>query len=241
MATGMLGAMVRANLDKQTSQVSAMFDQVADGYDRTRARLWWGRMDAWGREMAAAAGAGPGKRVLDVAAGTGTSTAALAATGARAVASDFSLGMLGVAGRRHPGMPRIAADALALPFARGAFDAVTISFGLRNIADPTAALREMRAVTRPGGRLVVCEFSIPPKPLNGALFTAYLRHVIPLIARRVSTNPEAYQYLAESIQAWHTPPRLGEQLTAAGWTRVAWRPLSGGVVHLHVGTAPAAE
>lgn len=234
----MLVAMVRANLDKQTSQVSAMFDQVADGYDRTRARLWWGRMDAWGREMAAAANAGPGRRVLDVAAGTGTSTAALAAAGAQAVACDLSLGMLGVAGRRHPDLPRVAADAHALPFARGSFDAVTISFGLRNIGDVAAALREMLAVTRPGGRLVVCEFSIPPTPLNGALFTAYLRHVVPLIARRVSSNPDAYRYLAESIQAWHTPPRLGEQITAAGWERVAWRPLTGGAVHLHVGTAP---
>ncbi|MBP2473103.1 demethylmenaquinone methyltransferase/2-methoxy-6-polyprenyl-1,4-benzoquinol methylase [Crossiella equi] len=215
-----------------------MFDQVADGYDRTRARLWWGRMDAWGREMAVAANAGPGRRVLDVAAGTGTSTAALTATGATAVAADLSLGMLGVAGRRYPGLARVAADALALPFARGGFDAVTISFGLRNIADPVAALREMRAVTRPGGRLVVCEFSMPPQRLNAVLFTRYLRHVIPLIARRVSSNPEAYQYLAESIQAWHTPPQLGEVLREAGWERVAWRPLSGGVVHLHVGTAP---
>lgn len=230
--------MVRANLDKQTSQVSAMFDQVADGYDRTRTRLWWGRMDAWGRAMAEAAGAAPGKRVLDVAAGTGTSTAALTAAGAEAVACDLSLGMLGVAGRRYVELPRVAGDAVALPFEDGSFDAVTISFGLRNIADVDGALREMRRVARPGGRLVVCEFSVPPKWVNGALFRGYLRYVVPVIGRRVSSNPEAYRYLAESIEAWCRPGELGERVRGAGWERVAWRGLSGGVVHLHVGTAP---
>lgn len=230
--------MARADLDKNTAQVGAMFDEVARGYDRTRARLWWGRMDVWGRHMAAAAQAAPGSRVLDVAAGTGTSSVALERRGATVVACDFSLGMLAVAGRRHPTLSRVAADAQALPFAPGQFDAVTISFGLRNIGNPQAALTEMLKVAKPGGRLVVCEFSMPPARLPKILFRAYLRHVVPLIARRISSNPEAYSYLSESIQAWPPPHALAEWINRAGWSDVAWRQLDGGVVHLHTAIAP---
>ncbi|WP_030429872.1 class I SAM-dependent methyltransferase [Allokutzneria albata] len=229
--------MVRADLNKETAQVSAMFDEVAAGYDRTRNRLWWGRMDAWGRRMAAAAHAGPGTTILDVAAGTGTSSAIIARSGGTVIASDFSLGMLDVAGRRHPGLSRVAADAMALPFADGSFDAVTISFGLRNVADPRAALREMRRVTRPGGRLVVCEFSMPPAALPRALWRAYLRRIVPMIGKRISSNPEAYVYLAESIQAWPTPSALAGQIGTCGWSEVAFHGLDGGVVHLHTAVA----
>jgi demethylmenaquinone methyltransferase / 2-methoxy-6-polyprenyl-1,4-benzoquinol methylase len=231
---------VRADLDKRTTQVGAMFDEVAAGYDRTRARLWWGRMDHWGRQLAAAAHAGPGQRILDVAAGTGTSGAALAAAGADVVACDLSPGMLAVAGQRHPGLRRIAGDAHALPFAPDTFDAVTIAMGLRNVGDPGSALREMARVTRPGGRLVVCEFSMPPVALPRVLFRHYLRRIVPLIGRRIGSNPAAYQYLAESIEAWPPPQALAAQLAGAGWERVAWRALDLGVVHLHVGSAPTA-
>jgi demethylmenaquinone methyltransferase / 2-methoxy-6-polyprenyl-1,4-benzoquinol methylase len=232
---------VTADLEKVPAEVVAMFDEVAGGYDRTRARLWLGRMDSWGRHMAEAAQAGPGRRVLDVAAGTGTSGMALTRRGADVVACDVSQGMLSVGRRRHPGMRFVAGDGRRLPFADGSFDAVTISFGLRNIADPERALAEMLRVTRPGGRLVVCEFSMPVAPVRRALFRAYLRHLVPFTARRISSNPEAYRYLADSIQNWSAPGELARRISSVGWSQVCRRPLDGGVVHLHRGVVPGAD
>ncbi|PWI42727.1 ubiquinone/menaquinone biosynthesis methyltransferase [Streptomyces sp. ICBB 8177] len=229
--------MVRADLEKNPAEVAAMFDEVALGYDRTRARLWLGRMNSWGRRMARAAGARPGRRILDVAAGTGTSGMALTAEGASVVACDFSEGMLAIGRRRHPAMDFVVGDGHRLPFADGSFDAVTISFGLRNVTDPESVLGEMLRVTRPGGVLTVCEFSLPVTPVRRALFTAYLRWIVPMTGRRVSSNPEAYVYLAESIRDWPSPDRLAGRIAAAGWQRVRWRALDGGVVHLHTAVA----
>ncbi|MCQ4080053.1 ubiquinone/menaquinone biosynthesis methyltransferase [Streptomyces sp. RB6PN25] len=231
--------MVRAGLEKKADDVAAMFDEVAEGYDRTRARLWLGRMPRWGAHTAAAAEAGPGRRVLDVAAGTGASSSALLRTGATVVACDFSQGMLAVGRRRRPGIDFVAGDGRQLPFADGAFDSATISFGLRNVHDIHGVLGEMLRVTRPGGALAVCEFSLPNTPVRRALFRSYLRRAVPVIARRVSTNPEAYVYLGESIQAWPSPADLAERIADAGWSRVRWRPLDGGVVHLHTAVAPS--
>ena len=184
--------------------------------------------------------------MLDLAAGTGTSTLTFTATGADAVACDFSLGMLQAGqleDRRRPGAgqrasragwARVAGDALRLPFRDEAFDAVTISFGLRNVADTGAALAEMRRVTRPGGRLVVCEFStITIAPVD-MLYRRYLLHVLPAIARRTARNPEAYEYLAESIVDWPAQRELAGLIEAAGWSAVRWRDLSLGVVAVHV-------
>jgi demethylmenaquinone methyltransferase/2-methoxy-6-polyprenyl-1,4-benzoquinol methylase len=225
--------MVRADLTKEAKTVTAMFDQVAEGYDRTRFWLWLNRMGFWGKRMAAAAGARPGHLVLDVAAGTGTSTAILARSGARVVACDFSAGMLAVTQARHPDLVCVVGDAMALPFVDDSFDSVTISFGLRNVADPERALREMLRVTRLGGRLVVCEFSVPKAAVPRLLFRTHLRHVIPFIAKRLSSNPEGYRYLAESIQAWLAPDVLADTIHATGWRHVGWRPLDGGVVVVH--------
>jgi demethylmenaquinone methyltransferase/2-methoxy-6-polyprenyl-1,4-benzoquinol methylase len=172
----------------------------------------------------------PGDKVLDVAAGTGVSTVALAQSGAWCVAADFSIGMLR-GGKRK--VPKVAADALSLPFADGAFDAVTVSFGLRNMNDTVAALRELRRVVRPGGRLVVCEFSTPVLgPLRWA-YRLYLKRVLPAVAKRVSSNPEAYLYLAESILAWPAQRPLAELVEQAGWGEVEWLDLTGGIVALH--------
>ncbi len=162
------------------------------------------------------------------------STVTLAASGATAVACDFSLGML-TAGRGR-GVPMVAGDALALPFADGVFDAVTISFGLRNVADVDAALAELARVTRPGGRLCVCEFSHPTWTPFRTAYDEYLMRALPRIARRVSSAPDAYVYLAESIRAWPDQPALAERLAAAGWRRVSWRDLTGGIVALHRAT-----
>jgi len=219
-----------------------MFDGIAERYDLLNDILSAGQVRLWRRAVARIIGAGPGDRVLDLAAGTGTSALSFTATGADCVACDFSLGMLRagrarLAGRARRGAGRLgwaAGDALRLPFRDEAFDAATISFGLRNVADPGAALAEMHRVTRPGGRLVVCEFStITIAPLD-MLYRRYLTDVLPAIARRTARNPEAYTYLAESITDWPAQRELVGLIEAAGWSAVRWRDLSLGVVAVHV-------
>ena len=212
-----------------------MFDAVAARYDLTNDVLALGQNRRWRKAVARAVAARPGERVLDLAAGTGTSSEPFAAAGAFTVPCDFSLGMLAEGKRRVPWLPFTAGDATRLPFADASFDAVTISFGLRNVQDTDAALREMLRVTRPGGRLVVCEFSHPTWPPFRTLYTEYLMRALPPAARRVSSAPDAYVYLAESIRAWPDQPALAARLLRAGWRRVGWRNLSGGVVALHRG------
>ena len=236
--------MARADLEKQPGEVAAMFDGIAPRYDLLNDILSLGQVRLWRRVVARITGARPGERVLDLAAGTGTSTLTFTATGADAVACDFSLGMLQAghakigAGPQGSGRGRlgwVAGDALRLPFRDGAFDAVTISFGLRNVADTGAALAEMRRVTRPGGRLVVCEFSTITIAPADMLYRRYLLHVLPAIARRTARNPEAYEYLAESIVDWPAQRELAGLIKAAGWSAVKWRDLSLGAVAVHVG------
>lgn len=231
--------MTRAFLDKDPAEVAAMFDEVAPRYDLTNTVLSLGQDRRWRRAVRAALDLRPGQRVLDLAAGTATSSGALARTGADVVGCDFSLGMLRV-GRQagHERVDLVAGDALRLPFTDAAFDAVTISFGLRNTADPSRALGELLRVTRPGGRLVVCEFSAPTWPPFRTAYTEYLIRALPPLARRVSSDPAAYAYLAESIRAWPDQPGLARLLQDAGWARVAWRNLSGGIVALHRGFRP---
>lgn len=230
---------------KRPRDIAAMFDKVAARYDITNDVLSLGQDRLWRRAVARAVGHGPGERVLDLAAGTGASSIALTRRDGHCVACDFSLGMLTKGARRHaprrdtrrrepaPRLSFVAGDALRLPFGDGAFDAVTISFGLRNVADPRAALEEMRRVARPGGRLVVCEFSVPPWRPFRALHQGYLSHVLPRLAALVSSDPGAYTYLVDSIGAWPDQAELARTLHAAGWERVTWRNLSGGVVAIH--------
>jgi demethylmenaquinone methyltransferase/2-methoxy-6-polyprenyl-1,4-benzoquinol methylase len=240
--------MARAHLDKRPGDVAAMFDAIAGRYDLLNDILSAGQVRLWRRAVARITAAGLSERVLDLAAGTGTSSLTFTATGADCVACDFSLGMLqagrsrlarsgGQDGQLREGRGRlglVAGDALRLPFADGAFDAVTISFGLRNVASPGAALAEMRRVTRPGGRLVVCEFStITIAPVD-KLYRRYLLNVLPAIARRTARNPEAYEYLAESVADWPAQRELAGLIEAAGWSAVRWRDLSLGVVAVHV-------
>jgi demethylmenaquinone methyltransferase/2-methoxy-6-polyprenyl-1,4-benzoquinol methylase len=227
-----------ADLDKQPHEVAAMFDDVAERYDLTNDVLSLGQTRLWRRAVAQAVDARPGQRVLDLAAGTGSSSLPFAAAGAQVVAADFSLGMLRVGKRAHPGLDLLAGDALRLPFADAAFDAVTISFGLRNVSDVDAALVEMARVTRPGGRLVVCEFSHPTWAPFRTVYTEYLMRALPSVARRVSSNPDAYVYLAESIRAWPDQPALARGVAASGWGSVGWRNLTGGIVTLHRARKP---
>jgi demethylmenaquinone methyltransferase/2-methoxy-6-polyprenyl-1,4-benzoquinol methylase len=232
--------MTRAQLDKRPGDVSAMFDAVADRYDLLNDVLSLGQDRRWRSVVARAVAAGQGDRVLDLAAGTGASSRALAGAGARCVACDFSLGMLAVGARGQADRVNfVAGDALALPFADRAFDAVTISFGLRNVADPDAALAEMLRVTRPGGVAVICEFShLPARPIDAA-YQRYLAAMLPVVAGRLSRNPGAYAYLAESIRAWPGQRDLARRITAAGWSAVSWRNLTFGVVAVHKARRPA--
>jgi demethylmenaquinone methyltransferase / 2-methoxy-6-polyprenyl-1,4-benzoquinol methylase len=232
--------MTRAHLDKRPGEVAAMFDTVADRYDLLNDVLSLGQDRWWRRMVARAVAARPGERVLDVAAGTGTSSLVFTTAGADCVACDFSLGMLSVGLRRgrRPGLEFVAGDAMRLPFRDEAFDAVTISFGLRNVADHAAALAEFRRVTRPGGRLVVCEFGHLPWPRLNRAYEAYLTGALPAVARRLSGNPVAYEYLAESIQDWPAQPELARRIAAAGWSAVRWRDLSLGVVAIHLARRP---
>ncbi|HEX3816442.1 MAG TPA: demethylmenaquinone methyltransferase [Mycobacteriales bacterium] len=229
--------MSRATLAKDPDAVATMFDGVARRYDVMNTLMSLGQDYRWRRIVRESLHAIPGERVLDVAAGTGASTVALARSGAFVVGCDFSVGMLS-ASRGRP-VPLVAGDALRLPFADGSFDAVTISFGLRNVVDIDAALAEFRRVTRPGGRLLVVEFSVPTWRPFRTVYVEYLMRAIPPLARRVSSSPEAYEYLADSIREWPDQAGLADRIGAAGWESVAWRNLTGGIVALHRGTRSA--
>lgn len=216
-----------------------MFDGVARGYDRTNAVLSAGNAALWRLATVRAVDPKPGERVLDIAAGTGTSSAALAKSGAEVIALDFSPGMVEEGRKRHPDLTFVQGDAMKLPFADGEFDAVTISFGLRNVQQPKVALAEMHRVLKPGGRVVICEFSRPPLGILRAGYHAYLRYVMPLIAGAASSNPDAYTYLFESIREWPAQPELASWLREAGFERVGYRNLTAGVVALHRGRTPS--
>jgi demethylmenaquinone methyltransferase/2-methoxy-6-polyprenyl-1,4-benzoquinol methylase len=232
--------MTRASLDKRPAEVAAMFDRTAARYDLLNDLMTGGLTRRWRHQVVRALDARPGELVLDLAAGTGTSSVPFAEAGARTVACDFSLGMLqeGVrrqAGRAPGARPAFTAgDALRLPFADESFDAVTISFGIRNVSDTAAALAEMRRVTRPGGRLLICEVGRPPNPVLRSLRGLHLKVGLPLMAK-VSSNPDSYHYLAESTAAWHDQETLAGLMRQAGWTSVRWRDLTFGAVAMHHG------
>lgn len=231
--------MTRASLAKDPSHVSSMFDEVAPRYDCTNDVLSMGQARLWRRAVTRTIAPRPGMRILDLGAGTGTSSEPLADAGADVVPADFSEGMLAEGRRRRPDMPFTHADAMDLPFEDASFDVTTISFALRNVADPTLALREMARVTRPGGRLVLCEFSSPTFAPFRTVYDTYLMKALPAIASRVSSNPESYHYLAESIADWPDRDGVRRMVEAAGWTGVEVRNLSGGVVALHTAHRPA--
>ena len=226
--------MTRADLSKEPHAVAAMFDNVAEGYDRTNAVATMGLEKLhWRPETFKEIAPRKGLKILDLAAGTGASSIKLREAGAEVVSCDFSVGMLRVGKRRYPELDLIAGDALRLPFADDTFDVVTISWALRNVNDVTVALREMLRVTRSGGRLVVLENSHPTwKPFRVA-YLEYMMRAVPVVAKAVSTNPEAYEYLAESVRAWPAQEPLARTIEDAGWTRVQWRNLTGGLVAIH--------
>lgn len=210
-----------------------MFDTVARRYDLTNDVLSLGMDRRWRKRVVRLIDPKPGERILDLAAGPGTSSVPLAAAGATVVPCDFSLGMLNVGREVRPGLPFVAGDGMRLPFADASFDAVTISFGIRNFADPAGGMAELRRVTRPGGRVVVCEFSQPTWKPFARIYGNYLMRLLPWVATKVSSDPESYVYLAESIRAWPDQEGWARTMTKAGWTSVDWHNLSGGIVALH--------
>ncbi|QUH05256.1 demethylmenaquinone methyltransferase [Saccharopolyspora erythraea] len=228
--------MSRAGLDKNPREVAAMFDGVARRYDLTNTVISFGQDRRWRHVTRDALQPKAGERILDLAAGSGVSTVEFGRSGAWCVAADLSVGMLQAG--RHREVPMVAADALRLPFADESFDAVTIMFGLRNLTDTVAGLREMARVVRPGGRLVVCEFSTPTwKPFR-SLYMLYVMRILPLVAGTVASNPDAYTYLAESIRDWPDQKALAGKIAEAGWSEVAWRDLTNGAVAVHRALKP---
>ena len=224
----------KADLDKQPFDVASMFDAVGEKYDITNTVLSLGQDARWRARTRKALNLQPGEKVLDLAAGTAVSTVELSKSGAWCVACDFSRGML--AAGRDRDVPKVAGDGMRLPFADNTFDAVTISYGLRNIHDFELGLREMARVTKPGGCLAVAEFSKPVIPIFGTVYKEYLTRLLPPIAKMVSSNPEAYIYLAESIRAWPDQPELAAAINRNGWQGAQWQNLTFGIVALHTAT-----
>ena len=215
-----------------------MFDSVASKYDRANDLLSFGQTHRWRIKVRDAVAPKPGQSVLDLAAGTGSSSIAFNLEGVRVVASDFSQGMLAEGRKRHPELEFVFADATNLPFAANEFDATTISFGLRNVVDVEKAMREMFRVTKPGGRVVICEFSRVQNSLLRPLYEFYLKRLLPMFSRMAGQKPEAYDYLAESILAWPSQKKLAKKILTAGFEKVVYKNLVFGVVAIHVARKP---
>lgn len=231
----------RPTADKDAALVQAMFDRVAPRYDLANSLFSLGQDRHWRRVAAKAADPRPDELVLDVAAGTGALSHDLRAAGARVVPLDFSWSMLATGATREGDERRLLwtnGDGTRLPFADARFDAVTIAFGLRNLPDTAAGLREFARVTRPGGRLVVLEFSSPTWPPLREVYRRHLLGAIPRAARLFTSDPGAYRYLAESIKSWPDQPTLAAAINAAGWSRVRWTNLTGGIVAIHHALRP---
>lgn len=226
--------MTKADLSKDPKQVSAMFDAVAKKYDRTNDLLSFYQSRLWRKALTKAVNPSSGQRILDIAAGTGTSSMALRKPGVEVVAADFSEGMLAEGRKRYPELEFVFADAMKLPFKDAEFDVVTMSFGLRNVSDHKVALAEFLRVLKPGGKLVICEFSHVKGPL-GTLYLWYLRKVLPLVSKIFSSNPEAYDYLGDSIAAWPNQLQLQQDIEQAGFSQVSYQNLTFGIVAIHSG------
>jgi demethylmenaquinone methyltransferase/2-methoxy-6-polyprenyl-1,4-benzoquinol methylase len=212
-----------------------MFDRIAHRYDTVNTVLSAGIDGGWRRSAAREAGIKSGCSALDVACGSGKLTAELAklagATGS-VVGLDFSPQMLDVARRDHPGITFVEGDVLNIPFDDQTFDASTIAFGLRNLADPVRGLREMLRVVKPGGRAVVLEFVRPPQGVIGSAYRLYLRTLLPAIGGVISGQPAAYRYLSDTVDSYRTPGELGDMAMQAGWRDVRYHGLAMGTVGL---------
>ena len=227
--------MARANLNKDPDDVSKMFDGVANRYDFLNDLLSLGRTKAWRKVVTSIIGPKPGLKILDIAAGTGSSTRPLVDADADVTALDFSAGMIEIGRKRHKDIKFVQGDALNLPFEENVFDVTTISFGLRNTSNIDSALRDSLRVTKSGGKIVIAEFSHPSNSIFRFIYLNYLMKAIPIISKKISKNPDAYVYLAESIRAWPNQEGLASKMRDAGWKSVAWQDLTFGIVAVHIG------
>ena len=227
--------MVRANLNKDPDDVSKMFDDVAHRYDFLNDLLSLGRTKAWRRVVTSIIAPKPGMKILDIAAGTGSSSRPLVDKGAEVTALDFSHGMIEQGRKQNKNINFVQGDALKLPFEDNSFDVTTISFGLRNTSNTEKALKEALRVTKDGGRIVVAEFSHPVNPIFRKIYLNYLMKALPVIVKKISKNPDAYIYLAESIRAWPDQAELASIMRDSGFKSVAWQDLTFGIVAVHIG------
>ena len=210
-----------------------MFDRIARRYDTINTVLSGGTDSGWRRRAARETGLAAGGSAVDVACGSGKLTAELAklaGSSGRVVGIDFSPQMLGVARREHPGLEFLDGDALNLPFDDASFDASTIAFGLRNLADPVRGLREMLRIIKPSGRAVVLEFVRPPRGIVGGAYRLYLRTLLPVVGGLISGDAAAYRYLSDTIDSYRTPGELAGMATQAGWSEVRFHGLAMGTV-----------
>ena len=228
-------AVVRANLNKDPDDVSKMFDDVANRYDFLNALLSLGRTKAWRRAVTSIIAPKPGMKILDIAAGTGSSSRPLVDKGAEVTALDFSQGMIEQGRKQNKSINFVQGDALKLPFEDNSFEVTTISFGLRNTSNTEIALKEALRVTKDGGRIVVAEFSHPVNPIFKKIYLNYLMKALPVIVKKISKNPDAYIYLADSIRAWPDQAELASIMRDSGFKSVAWQDLTFGIVAVHIG------
>ncbi len=218
--------------------MAAMFAEVAPRYDLMNDLVSLGQDRRWRHDVVDALAPQPGEVILDLAAGTGTSSVPIRRAGASVISADLTEAMVMVGHRRLPDQVFVVGDAMRLPFADDGFDAATISFGLRNVADPAVVLAELYRVVRPGGTVVICEFSRPTMAPMRLVYHQWLKRALPVAARIASSDAAAYSYLGESIMAWPDQRGLAAMMEAAGWEEIQWRNLTGGIVALHRATKP---
>jgi demethylmenaquinone methyltransferase / 2-methoxy-6-polyprenyl-1,4-benzoquinol methylase len=216
------------------TQVRAMFDRIARVYDRMNSVMTAGMHHSWRRRAVDVARVGPGSRALDVATGTGDLAIELASRGASVIGVDFSPAMLDLARGKAPDVAFEEGDALALRFADGEFDAVTVGFGARNFADLDRGLRELARVTRPGGRVVVLEITTPRRAPLSWFFRGWFDHAVPAFGRLADSD--AYTYLPSSVRRFPGPEELAGRMAAAGLADVRWILTAGGIIAIHSGT-----
>jgi demethylmenaquinone methyltransferase/2-methoxy-6-polyprenyl-1,4-benzoquinol methylase len=214
-------------------QVEAMFDRIASVYDLMNRVMTVGMDERW-RSRAADLAGSPG-RALDVATGTGDLAIELASRGAEVVGVDFSEGMLEIARKKAPQIQFRTGNALALDFPDNEFDAATVGFGARNFDDLDRGLAEMARVVRPGGRVVVLEITNPQKPPLSTFFRIWFDSIVPLLGK-LAGDPDAYEYLPNSVKRFPSPRDLGGKMVAAGMEDVRWILTAGGIIAIHSGT-----
>jgi len=216
-------------------QVRAMFDRIARVYDRMNSVMTAGLDQRWRRRAADLAGVSEGAKALDVATGTGDLAIELRSRGAEVTGLDFSEEMLKLASDKEPAIAWRSGNALALPFADDEFAAATVGFGARNFDDLSRGLEEMARVVRPGGRVVVLEITTPQNPPLSWFFEVWFDRVVPVLGR-LAGDPDAYDYLPNSVRRFPGPEGLAAHMAAAGLRDVRWLLTAGGIIALHSGT-----